>query len=177
MPTPADVITNYQTLCRFCDGLWLKVQARHAQQLSCRQGCADCCRLETVCALEAHLIASRLAAADGSLPEPDPDGGCVFLANQACQIYPVRPIICRTHGLPLRSAALTANHTDCCPLNFTSLDPAELAPELVLDLDRITDNLMRLNLAFCLLLGQPDLAEQRFALADIRSGRLPASLT
>jgi hypothetical protein len=101
-----------------------------------------------------------------------PAGGCVFLdSRDLCRIYGRRPVICRTHGLALRRAPGAAPHY--CGSNFTDGAPRE---EEILDETRITENLMRLNLAFCTLLGDRDLAGCRFALADVKAGRLPAAL-
>ncbi len=89
-------------------------------------------------------------------------------------MYDNRPLICRTHGLPLVSNSLTAGEVDCCPLNLPALaGVSELEADLVLDLDLLTENLMRLNLAFFLVLGKPELAEVRFSLASLVSGENP----
>jgi hypothetical protein len=100
------------------------------------------------------------------LSAPDEDF-CPFLADNSCTIYPVRPITCRTHGLPIRSASLTGGSIDCCPLNFTERDLSIIEKKYVLDIDMITDNLMRLNLAFCLISGNTDRAAYRVPLCGI----------
>jgi len=79
---------------------------------------------------------------------------CPFLRRQACAIYPNRPIICRTHGLILRSSEFPlSRQAASCPYNFPSIHPDDFPPELAVDVDLITKNLVNLNLAFCLASG------------------------
>lgn len=70
--------------------------------LHCKKGCCGCCRDDlSVTQSEAALIKARFS---NVLQEhPHEKGACPFLDQEgACRIYPVRPYICRTHGLPLR---------------------------------------------------------------------------
>jgi hypothetical protein len=75
----------------------------HAKRLRCARGCSDCCvDWITVFEVEAENIRRRhaeLLATGG----PSPAGACSFLDGEgACRIYPERPYVCRTQGLPLR---------------------------------------------------------------------------
>jgi Fe-S-cluster containining protein len=76
---------------------------RHRGALRCGRGCAACCSDGlTVGALEAERIrrAHPALLAEG---EPHPPGACAFLGSESeCRIYPERPYVCRTQGLPLR---------------------------------------------------------------------------
>ncbi len=61
---------------------------------------------------------------------------CRFLDPEgACQIYPVRPIICRTQGLPLSFKVNEKAKRDVCPLNFEETDLFTLPTDGVLNLD------------------------------------------
>jgi hypothetical protein len=172
MPDPTafeTLLTQYRTLCRYCDQVFAATAEALRPHIRCAKGCAACCTLESVVPLEAHVIAAYL---DAHPIEPSPappvarpdneDAPCVFLRQQACTIYPARPIICRTHGLPLRYPDQPG--IDACPLNFTDFDLSALDPQFVLDMGRITDNLIRLNLAFAVLTGQSETAGERVAL-------------
>ena len=90
---------------------------------------------------------------------------CVFLCKDVCTIYPARPIICRTHGLPLIYPEQEA--MEVCQLNFAEIDITTFDPQYLLDAESITENLMRLNLAFCMLTESPDRAGERIPLDQI----------
>lgn len=76
---------------------------RHAARLQCRRGCSACC-VDGITVFEAeadrirHHCAELLATAT-----PHAEGKCACLDGEgACRIYPHRPYVCRTQGLPLR---------------------------------------------------------------------------
>lgn len=174
MPNTDEVLARYRELGNYCDALAQRVQERFGTAWQCRAGCSGCCQLTTVCGLEAVVLLkagleSRLSALDEQ---------CCLLQEDRCLVYDNRPLICRTHGLPLVSSSLTEGEVDCCPLNLPALAGiSELEADLVLNLDLLTENLMRLNLAFFLVLGRPELAEVRFSLASLVSGEnLPPEL-
>jgi Fe-S-cluster containining protein len=178
MATPVEILTCYRALGDYCDALAQRVRERFGTAWQCRAGCGGCCQLSTVCGLEAVALlqaglGSRFSGQIGS-----GNGRCCLLREDRCLVYEHRPLICRTHGLPLVSETLTGGEVDCCPLNLPALaEVAELEMDLVLNLDRLTENLMRLNLAFFLVLGRPELAEARFALTSLVSGdNLPPEL-
>ncbi len=101
---------------RHLDELWSKVDAftervaeRYPGALACAPGCSDCCRRElSVTSIEA----ARIAAVVRDLPPPARDllaarsrsgEPCVALeADGRCAIYAARPLVCRSHGVPLR---------------------------------------------------------------------------
>lgn len=178
MSSAVEVLARYRELGDYCDALAQRVQARFGAAWQCRAGCSGCCQLSTVCGLEAVVLLQTGLGSRFSGQPPGGDEQCALLREDRCLVYEHRPLICRTHGLPLVSAALTGGEVDCCPLNLTALAAvAELEMELVLDLDQLTENLMRLNLAFFLVLGRPELAEGRFALTALVSGEnLPPEL-
>jgi uncharacterized protein len=172
------VLDNYATLCAWCDGFFAGVHKAQKQHMQCGPGCATCCTLTTVTALEAHAIREYLEQ-HPDVPEriaacpPGTRAGapaidremCPLLLHRECSIYPARPVICRTHGLPVRHRGVGIMPS--CPMNFMERDPDTLDSSMVLDADRITDNLARLNLAYCRLTGQERLADKRVALSDL----------
>jgi len=133
-----------------------------------------------VCALEAHSINRFLARHGGNSPAQRTTHGrtaagqCEFLDGESCAIYPARPIICRTHGLPLRSP--DESRIDCCPLNFANSDIQSLKKSDVFDIGRATMNLMRLNIAFCMLIGDTNLSGRRFNMESVSSATLPQAI-
>jgi uncharacterized protein len=130
---PQNLQDHAQLIARL-DAHAARVTADWGPSLSCRSGCSGCCAPGlTVFAVEAaairHWISERGLRPRSSrrsdapaLPIDDEanTGACAFLdAAGDCRIYPVRPVVCRTHGLPLavhdEDGGLTG---DVCPLNF-----------------------------------------------------------
>jgi uncharacterized protein len=75
--------------------------------------------------------------------ESRPDGPCPLLEAGACLLYPARPVICRTHGLPILASE---GRVDFCPRNFGGL--ATLPGDAVLDLERLNAALAAVNALF-----------------------------
>jgi len=81
------------------------MQADINPHLTCKRGCSHCCTIPVaVCAPEAHLIAQHtrrnldLSEEEPLTAEQNADAPCVFLKNNECSIYEVRPYVCRTFG-------------------------------------------------------------------------------
>ena len=122
--------------------------------LKCKQGCSACCHQRfSVFSIEADHIKNWFAALsesekksllenwreDLSLRSPDDKTlACVFLDDKgACTIYPARPLICRTQGLPLallKEETQSRQQLDICPLNRDVLAGVEAGDILNLDL-------------------------------------------
>jgi Fe-S-cluster containining protein len=71
-------------------------------------------------------------------------GQCPFLIDGACSVYSHRPVICRTHGLPLLSMGDEEWELNHCELNFTDGE-TEFTTENCLITDRINSRLFMLN--------------------------------
>lgn len=169
------LITQYQTLCQYCDDMFTATFHAYHPHMQCAKGCASCCLLETVVPLEAFMITSYLKNSAFHYVTAGSDQGnqvetrCVFLNKDICSIYPVRPIICRTHGLPLIYPEKQAIET--CPLNFTEIDLRSIEKKFLLDVESITVNLLRVNLAFCFLTQQTETAGDRIPLQRLIIGK------
>lgn len=149
-----DPLDNYRDLLARVDNLCRTITGEFAAQLACRPGCAGCCRHISLFPVEAVALAVAL----GRLPVEQaatiraraggasPDGPCPLLANGLCLLYEARPIICRTHGLPLLTALEGKRSVDFCPLNFRGLD--SLPGSAVIDLDRLNTTLAAINALF-----------------------------
>lgn len=109
--------------------------ARSPEAFTCRSGCDSCCHQRfSVFEVEATPIRQALVELetrdpalraqvraqghDADLPH------CALLIDGRCSVYDQRPLICRSHGLPIAVAgdgpALEIDH---CPLNFTKTPP------------------------------------------------------
>jgi uncharacterized protein len=148
--------------------------------ITCRSGCDDCCRRRfSVTAIEAEVIAEGLAALPVEAREAlaaraiggDP-GVCPALEDDGrCAIYPSRPVICRTHGLPIRFAPPDPGPphrlpiVDACPRNFGGHDLGSLPASAVLDQTTLSTVLGALDAARAAELGRP--RGERVAVAEI----------
>jgi Fe-S-cluster containining protein len=96
-------------------------------RLKCGPACADCCPPDlTVLGIEAAWI--RRAVGDSLRgAAPGEEARCAFLDERHhCRIYPFRPYVCRTQGLPFRwweedEAGEIQESRDVCPLNAGAL--------------------------------------------------------
>lgn len=131
------------------DARFAEVHARNSDRMRCGAGCHACCAPDlTVSAVEARFLAAHVTAtaglaerlADLERGRPHGDTRCRMLAGDGtCSVYEARPIVCRSHGMPIRITALPVAMTpladgapaavayDVCPLNFDGIDLAEVA--------------------------------------------------
>ena len=172
-----EIIDRYNKLRDYCDAFWKQVFGKFPTAFACGPGCSTCCELQSVNFLEAFVIAGYRTdnnVAPIRFPRPEGtchcEGTCPFLADGRCRIYPVRPLICRTHGLLLKSKDFKDRIAVSCPFNFASIDHAD-----ALDVDTVTAGLAKLNAAFCLLLGDIKKASERIALGDLAHGKIGLS--
>ena len=112
--------------------------ARTPEGFACRPGCDACCQVRlSVFAVEADPLREALAQLERRDPATrervreqgrDPGAtGCALLVDGRCVVYEQRPLICRSHGLPIAvrdpddpDGPLTLDH---CPLNFQTVAP------------------------------------------------------
>jgi Fe-S-cluster containining protein len=149
--------------------------ARTPEAFACQAGCDSCCQQRfSVFEVEAAPIRRALAeleASDPSLRERirrqgrDPHAtACALLVAGQCSVYADRPLICRSHGLPIAvqdpdhpEGPLTLDH---CPLNFRATLPPR-ASVLVLD---------AINRPLAVLAELDSPAAARVPLADLAAG-------
>lgn len=150
-------LANYAALLAKVDAKFAEIRTRNAARMQCRLGCHGCCRPGlTVSPIEAEAIRAYLAARPAlsqSLVEQernDPHSGarCAFLgADGACGIYEARPLVCRSHGVPIafRIDEGAEVRRDVCPLNFAELPLEEIDQGDVLNLELINSILALIN--------------------------------
>lgn len=159
-----EILKRYQILCKYCDTLFLTVTAKYKPQINCCKGCCSCCEIDSVNALEMWSICRYIKSQQLSLSN-NVESSCAMLKEGCCMIYPVRPLICRTHGLIVKSNEFSHLAIRTCNKNFTF--NRNIDANLVLDASRITMNLVRLNYAFCLTIGRNELKMERFKLKSL----------
>ena len=119
---------SYDQLAHKVDEFYARVRVRYPDALRCSMGCSSCCHqhlsviptefrriAQEVAALPPAARAALAARLDGGRDDPR----CPLLDDAgACRVYAARPMICRTHGLPIALEAPALR--DVCPLNFTA---------------------------------------------------------
>lgn len=163
-------INLLQKIDRFCD----ESVGAYGNDLVCRKGCSSCCRHLSLFPVEAVHIRFAMNGLDDEAFEiiqkkamdliDDPDGECPLLGDGLCLLYPVRPIICRTHGLPVLVRSEQGTAVDYCPLNFTSGRKPD--SKHILDIEQVNTTLVTVNGLFVrAAFDEGDLPE-RFLLAE-----------
>lgn len=149
------------------EALWSKVDAffervaeRYPGALACGPGCADCCHRDlTVTSIEARRVFALVRALPPeqrrALRDRADAPPCVALdADGRCAIYEARPLVCRSHGVPLRFVEPEASGKralpvlDVCPKNFTGADLASIDAACVLDQRTLSVMLGAIDAAF-----------------------------
>lgn len=128
------------------DAFFQRVVAAYPGELQCAAGCTDCCQRDlTITPVEAARITQAVRAlpkeARAALAQRARGGDpCVALGPDGrCAVYEARPIVCRSHGVPIRyeepqpkgKRALPV--LDACSKNFTGRDLGTLDPAVILD--------------------------------------------
>jgi len=149
----------YRELVARVDRFLGRVMERYGRLIRCRKGCAICCEPGFgVFPVEAWGVRQGL----GSLPlrarvillqkagDPSSDS-CPALGGGACLLYPLRPLLCRTHGFPLLVETGGGKpQVKYCELNFRPEEfPGQvISGDCVLNLERLNQALAAINLAF-----------------------------
>ena len=134
-------LAAYRQLVERLDAFFSRVSRRHPDMLRCAPGCDECCHRDlSLFPFEAELLmeaVSRLAPPvrkrtldRAACALQDPQAPCPLLEDARCLVYPARPVICRTHGLPMLIPG--EQGISLCPLNFKGV--LEFGGECVLDL-------------------------------------------
>lgn len=169
--TMKSISGDYTSLITALDTECARLESLHRKRLNCRPGCITCCRGLSVLPLEAEILGQglgKLTVQELRLVEKNLRMGndsCPLLADNLCLLYPLRPIICRTHGLPIAYIDDEAESIEvsACTLNFP--EGEELAQEDLLFLDPFNGELFRLNLGHAGISGQDPL--RRISIREI----------
>ncbi|MDD2310250.1 MAG: YkgJ family cysteine cluster protein [Desulfuromonadaceae bacterium] len=169
-------LDNYKQLTARVDALCNTIAATLGEQITCSAGCSSCCTSISVFPVEAAAMREALE----NLPEQKAveirrhvlehaeDERCPLLFNHHCLLYEARPIICRTHGLPIIYTSEGQRNSDCCPRNLTGSE--SLSGTSVVDLDKLNTLLVAVNSIY---VSQAETAETtlRVAIATALAGR------
>ncbi|MEI6212499.1 MAG: YkgJ family cysteine cluster protein [Desulfuromonadales bacterium] len=144
-------LENYRHLLVRVDALCRAIETALAEQITCRAGCSSCCTAITIFPVEAAALRHELASLSCDrrieiqehVSAHDNGERCPLLFNRQCLLYAARPIICRTHGLPIVYSDQEERTSDCCPLNRGDGQP--IPGTHVIDLDTLNTLLVSVN--------------------------------
>ena len=102
--------------------------------------------------MEFHAILGELRHAGVTQVDFDTTAACGFLRDGLCTIYAARPMICRTHGLPIAFVNMDADKPEMsvsfCPRNFTAGAEVQFDDASTLNIDELNLRLYEANLQF-----------------------------
>ena len=145
------LLEEYEALCRLTDQRVQKLEHSLAACIKCRPGCHTCCTLSSVLPLEGEMIRKAIAGLNARLQaiiREQAAGSspfCPILFEGLCLIYEHRPLICRSHGVPVAYIDYQRQtiEVSACPTNFPPdhvMDEAHL-----LFMDTLNQELHQLN--------------------------------
>ncbi|MDD5284893.1 MAG: YkgJ family cysteine cluster protein [Desulfuromonadaceae bacterium] len=145
------LLDNYRQLITKIDSLCRGIESALGEQITCSEGCSSCCTSLTLFPVEAAALRDALDALPSEEAEVirqhvarnSSSERCPLLSHHRCLLYIARPIICRTHGLPITYTEDQQHKSDCCPLNMTEAGPVSGAN--VIDLDILNTLLVAVN--------------------------------
>lgn len=149
------VSSNYQDLVAKVDAKFAEIRESTASAMTCHLGCHGCCKAGlTVSRVEKEAIGSALLANESILElvkqvkneRPHGFKRCSFLSAQGqCTIYAFRPLICRSHGAPIRMRQGPRLSKDVCPLNFRGQSLDDLLESQFVNLELLNTILALIN--------------------------------
>lgn len=116
-------------LTRKVDAFFVRVEARHGADMQCATGCSDCCHVRlTVTSVEAAAVRAHVEAMPvdqrRALAATQGRDRCAALdAAGRCRIYDARPLVCRSHGVPIRLRQGGLPVVQSCQHNFKTTTP------------------------------------------------------
>jgi Fe-S-cluster containining protein len=145
---------DYLNLRKKIADTFAAIALQNKAKMACKKGCSSCCLPGlTVSPVEFEFIKEHLAKLpellNSTLAEEQSRSvspkSCPFLdQGGSCTIYDVRPIICMSHGVPVKFRTSDRVDKSVCHLNFKD-GLSELADSSFLNLDLINSILALIN--------------------------------
>ena len=126
------------------DAFFTRVETRHGIDMQCATGCSDCCHARlTITGVEAAALRAEVAswpahqrAALATNAATGPIDRCAALDPAGrCLVYAARPVVCRSHGSPIRMRIDSLPVVQSCYRNFTHTTPD---PDCVIDQETLS---------------------------------------
>lgn len=118
--------------------------------MQCATGCSDCCHVRlTITEVEATAIRAHVGAwprqAQAQLADTGQANHCAALdAAGRCRIYDARPLVCRSHGVPVRLRQGGLPVVQSCHRNFRTTTPD---PDCILDQATLSATVLAIDAA------------------------------
>lgn len=148
------MVSRLGELTHKVDAFFARVEARHGADMQCQTGCSDCCHVRlTITRAEAAAIradvaawpvARRAALAHTGAERPTHDRCAALDAAGRCKIYEARPLVCRSHGVPIRLRRGALPVVEACHHNFRRTTPEA---DCVLDQTTLSATLFAIDAA------------------------------
>jgi uncharacterized protein len=136
-------VSRYPELAAKVDAFFARVQTRHGDDMLCGSGCHHCCHVRlSITKVEADAIRAEIGgwtrerkrALTANVAAAAPDHCAALDRDGRCLVYPARPIVCRSHGAPIRMRdARSLPVVQACSNNFTVSGPDAAEPDCILD--------------------------------------------
>lgn len=142
---------KYYELRNKIDELTDRLEDLHQNHMACKMGCDLCCMDYSILPIEFYCISSALKDKNVQIEVSNinESSSCIFLKNHKCSIYSERPVICRTHGLPLLYMNDDGDwELSACELNFTLFSMDGFTIENTFPQDKFNSELFMLNKTF-----------------------------
>lgn len=147
-------LENYHRLLNKVDQLCEGITTLLGDALTCHAGCSSCCigisvfPVESAALIEAagQLPPEQYQQLKHQLSNPQDINRCPLLLDDRCLLYQARPIICRTHGLPILITEEAGRRVDVCPLNCKGME--RLPGGALIDLERLNALLVSVNVLY-----------------------------
>ncbi|HUM88474.1 MAG TPA: YkgJ family cysteine cluster protein [Prolixibacteraceae bacterium] len=141
------MFTDFEKLRKKID---LKCKSLHAineKYMVCKKGCDECCMNFNLLPIEFNATLDAIKLLDIKINSNSAPNACPFLVDHECQIYEHRPIICRSHGLPILTMDEEGENWELsfCPLNFTNTDEDYFEAEKCYEQDVFNSELYMIN--------------------------------
>jgi hypothetical protein len=170
---PDENLANYLLLLSRVDQFCGKIIEKFAEEITCRAGCSGCCRHLALFPVEAanlfravKLLPDEIRLILAGRSQWPEQGSCPLLLDDRCTVYCDRPVICRTHGMPLLAEVDGVKTVDCCPENFRGAE--SLPGSAVINLETLNSALAAINVVFAANNRDERFqGRDRFSIADI----------
>lgn len=136
-------MSRYPDLAAKVDAFFARVQARHGAEMRCGTGCHHCCHVRlSITRVEAEALRAEVAGWPAERKRALAENArtsaadrCAALTPEGrCLVYAARPIVCRSHGAPIRMQdERSLPVVIACTENFTERGAAAADPDCILD--------------------------------------------